>query len=91
MNRYTKEEASKIITANPEMKEVFNEFYDYYITGDLDCSTDFTKNCAINCFNLIEDMSKVVIQYCKDEDDDASEVIADSLEEAIAIMFELDR
>lgn len=91
MNRYTKEEASKIIAANPEMKDVFNEFYDYYITGELDCSTDFTKSCAINCFNLIEDRSKVVIQYCKDEDDDASEVVADSLEEAIVIMFELDR
>ncbi len=90
MKQYTKDEAIEIIAANPELDADYRELKSYYDNGDLDhsSSTDFV---SCNFFNLIEDPTKVVIQYCYEtEDYEAHELIVDSLEQAIVTIRDLD-
>jgi hypothetical protein len=87
---YTKDEALEIIAANPELDADYRELKPYYDRGRLDHSSE-TDSVSCNFFNLIEDPTKVVIQYCYEyEDYEAHELIADSLEQAIVIIRDLD-
>jgi hypothetical protein len=90
MKMYTKDEALEIIAANPELDADYRELKPYYDNGDLDHSSE-TNSVSCNFFNLIEDPTKVVIQYCYEyEDYEAHELIVDSLEQAIVIIRDLD-
>ena len=90
MKMYTKDEALEIIAANPELDADYRELKPYYDRGDLDHSSS-TDSVSCNFFNLIEDPTKVVIQYCYEtEDYEAHELIVDSLEQAIVTIRDLD-
>lgn len=90
INQYTKEEAKAIIAADRELTKEYKELKSYYDDGNLDHSFA-TDSVSINFFNLIEDESKVVLQYCyEDEDYEAHELIADSLEQAIVAIRDIE-
>ena len=90
MKQYTKDEALEIIAANPELDVDYRELKPYYDRGRLDHSSE-TNSVSCNFFNLIEDPTKVVIQYCYEaEDYEAHELIVDSLEQAIVTIRDLD-
>lgn len=91
MKQYTKDEAIKIISADKELTKEYEELKPYYDTGDLDHSYS-TDSVSINFFNLIEDETKVVLQYCYEADDynNVYELIVDSLEQAIVVIRDLE-
>jgi hypothetical protein len=90
MKQYTKDEAIEIIAANPELDADYRELKSYYDRGELDHSSS-TDSVSCNFFNLIEDPTKVVIQYCYEtEDYEAYELIVDSLEQAIITLSEIE-
>jgi hypothetical protein len=90
MKQYTKEEAIEIITAAPELDADYRELKPYYDRGELDHSSA-TDSVSCNFFNLIEDPTKVVIQYCYEtEDYEAYELIVDSLEQAVVTLRDLE-
>jgi hypothetical protein len=91
MKMYTKDEAIEIIAADPELDADYRELKPYYDTGNLDHSSS-TDSVSINFFNLIEDETKVVLQYCYEADDynNVYELIVDSLEQAIVVIRDLE-
>jgi hypothetical protein len=90
MKQYTKDEAIEIIAADPELDADYRELKSYYDRGELDHSSS-TDSVSCNFFNLIEDPTKVVIQYCYEtEDYEAYELIVDSLEQAIITLSEIE-
>jgi hypothetical protein len=91
MKQYTKDEAIEIIAANKELTKEYEELKPYYDTGNLDHSSS-TDSVSINFFNLIEDETKVVLQYCYEADDydKVHELIVDSLEQAIVVIRDLE-
>lgn len=90
MRKYTKDEAIEVIAADPELDADYRELKPYYDRGKLDHSSS-TDSVSCNFFNLIEDPTKVVIQYCYEtEDYEAHELIVDSLEQAVVIIRDLE-
>jgi hypothetical protein len=90
MKQYTKDEAIEIIAADPELDADYRELKSYYDRGELDHSSS-TDSVSCNFFNLIEDPTKVVIQYCYEtEDYEAYELIVDSLEQAVVTLRDLE-
>jgi hypothetical protein len=91
MKMYTKDEAIEIIAADPELDADYRELKSYYDRGELDHSSS-TDSVSINFFNLIEDETKVVLQYCYEADDynNVYELIVDSLEQAIVVIRDLE-
>lgn len=85
VTRHSKENAAAIIKANTKLIREYEEDLQMYEDGTLDCSFKYG-----NYFNLIEDETKVVIQWLNSEEF-ANEVIADSLEEAIVIIDEIEK
>ena len=101
IKRYTQEEALRIIHKDDELEEIYKELQDDIENFDgLDHSFDYG-----NFFSFYDreadvvDKNRVVIQWCSDDDcaaDDANfdylghEVIAESLEEAIVIMRDIE-
>jgi hypothetical protein len=90
MKQYTKDEAIEIIAADPELDADYRELKPFYDNGELDHSSS-TDSVSCNFFNLIEDPTKVVIQYCYEtEDYEAHELIVDSLEQAVVTLRDLE-
>jgi hypothetical protein len=90
MRQYTKDEAIEIIAADPELDADYRELKPYYDRGELDHSSA-TDSVSCNFFNLIEDPTKVVIQYCYEtEDYEARELIVESLEQAVVTLRDLE-
>ncbi len=81
---YTKQEAEKIIQADEKLLAEYNELLPDYEEGMLDNSFKYG-----NFFNLIEDESKVVIQWLKSETESA-EIIVDSLETALVAIRDIE-
>ena len=85
ITRYSKADAEKLIASDASLTKDYEELLPYYEDGTLDHS--FIHG---NFFNLIEDETKVVIQWY-DSSEIANEVIADSLEEAIVIIADIEK
>jgi hypothetical protein len=84
IKHYSYEEAKAIVNADFELSIDCDAFIADYESGDLDCGFEYG-----NFFNLIEDPSKVVIQWL-DSTDTARELIVDSLEQALVIIRDIE-
>lgn len=84
IKHYTKEEAKVIIATDKELATEYEELKSYYENGELDHGFEYG-----NFFNLVEDPTKVVIQYCYEDEDEAHELIVDSLEQAIVTIRDI--
>lgn len=80
----TYEEAKAIIAADEDLKARVEELRADYESGQLDHGFE----CG-NFFNLVEDESKVVIQWF-DLDDHDFELIAESLEQAVVVIRDIE-
>jgi hypothetical protein len=81
---HTLEEAKAIIVADEQLTAEYEELKSEYENGDLDYGFEYG-----NFFSLIEDPSKVVIQYF-DANDVAVELIVDSIEQAIVAIRDIE-
>ena len=84
VTKYSKDEAMNIIQADEALLAEYEELLPEYEDGMLDHSHE-----GINFFNLMEDESKVVIQWCI-SDDECTQVIVDSFEEAIVVIRDIE-
>ena len=86
LKKYSKEEAAAIINNDEDLTNTYKELVSDYEAGELDHSFE----CG-NFFNLIEDESKIVIQWCAENiDDEGREVIVDSLEAAVVTLRDIE-
>lgn len=91
MRHYTKEEALTIINNNERLKadlaELKEDVKEYF---GLNYYTDYANFFSLyNPDTKVLDKSKVVIQYVI-KDNEPEEIIADSLEEAVVLLFDIE-
>ena len=84
ITRYTVEEAAAIIAADETLQEELEELKRFYEDGELDHDFEYG-----HFFNLIEDNSKIVIQWFDDNDND-HEIIVDSLSVAVVVIRDIE-